>query len=37
MDLGSPLGISQLDVLPDRNPVEYIEGEAHLVSVLAAL
>jgi F420-dependent oxidoreductase-like protein len=31
------LGISQLDVLPDRNPVEYIERVAHLVPVLAAL
>ena len=32
-----PLGISQLEVLPDRNPVEYIKRAVHLVPVLAAL
>jgi alkanesulfonate monooxygenase SsuD/methylene tetrahydromethanopterin reductase-like flavin-dependent oxidoreductase (luciferase family) len=31
------LGISQLDVLPDRHPVEYIERVAQLVPALTAL
>jgi hypothetical protein len=32
-----PLGVSQFDFLPDRNPVEYIERVARLVPVLAAV